>query len=155
MKDLVEPVAWNYRTTFDESYILSPVWDIYSRVFSNTWAASAYKGGLSRYSIQTNTTHHVLNNYAWVEFMKTLSNQKQSKGFSGIILTGWSRFDHFMPLCDLLPTAYISLVSSLYLLNTGKILYYDYINNCYELVNSIGKDSQLCQSLPGKKIFLN
>ncbi|CAF1015761.1 unnamed protein product [Adineta steineri] len=152
LKGLVEPVAWNYRPTFEESYISSPIWNIYSKLFSNTWAASAFKGGLNRYSMQTNTSHHVLNNYAWLQFIQASSAQKTSS-FSAIILTGWSRFDHFMPLTDLLPTAYQSLVSSLYTINTGKIIYNDYMNDCDGLMNSIGKDSQLCQSLPGLSIW--
>ncbi|CAF0848574.1 unnamed protein product [Rotaria sordida] len=152
LKNLVEPVAWNYHPTFDDSYIYSPIWNIYSKLFSNTWAASAFKGGLSRLSMQTNTTHHVLNHHAWLQFMKLSTNQN-NKSFSAIILTGWSRFDHFMPLCDLLPTAYQSLISSLYILTTGKSILHDYVNDCYELMNSIGKDSQLCQSLPGLSIW--
>ena len=76
-------------------------------------------------------------------------NLEENKNFSSIILTGWSRFDHFMPLCDLLPTAYKSLVSSLYVLNMGQFILNDDINDCEELMNAIGKDSQLCQSLPG------
>lgn len=152
LKGLVEPVAWNYRPTFEESYITSPVWNIYSKLFTNTWAASAFKGGLNRYSIQTNTTHHVLNNRAWLQFMQSSPAQK-TDFFSAIILTGWSRFDHFMPLCDLLPTAYQSLVSSLHTINTGQILPNDYINDCEGLMNAIGKDSQLCQSLPGNTMF--
>jgi hypothetical protein len=54
-----------------------------------------------------------------------------------------------MPLCDLLPTAYQSLVSSLYTINTGKMLFNDYITDCDGLMNSIEKDPQLCQLLPG------
>jgi hypothetical protein len=98
-------------------------------------------------SLQTNTTHHVLNNRAWLQFMESPLSEKAS--FSAIILTGWSRFDHFMPLCDLFPTAYQSLVSSIFIINTGKYIVNDYINDCDGLMNAIGKDSQLCQSLPG------
>ncbi len=150
LKGLVEPVSWNYHPIFDDSYIYSPIWNIYSKLFSNIWAASAYKGGLNRFSIQTNTTHHVLNNRAWLQFIESTINQKNTSLFSAIILTGWSRFDHFMPLCDLLPTSYLSLISSLYLINTGKYILNDYIYDCDGLMNAIGKDSQLCQLLPGK-----
>ncbi|UJR33027.1 hypothetical protein I4U23_020486 [Adineta vaga] len=152
LKGLVQPVAWNYHPIFDESYVYSPVWNIYSKLFSTTWAASAFKGGLNRYSMQTNATHHALNNRAWLQFLESLSTEKKTS-FSAIILTGWSRFDHFMPLCDLLPTAYQSLISSLYAINTGKILPNDYINDCDALMNLIEKDGQLCQSLPGLSIW--
>jgi hexosaminidase len=102
--------------------------------------------------MQTNTTHHVLNNHAWLQFIQSSSQQK-SNSFAGIILTGWSRFDHFMPLCDLLPTAYRSLLSSLFMLNIGRFLYSDLMYDCGTLLMSMGKDSQLCQLLPGRKII--
>ena len=136
----------------DDTYTSSPIWDSYSKLFSKTWAASAYKGGLRRFSLQTNTTHHALNNRAWVQFIES-STTRKNNSFSAIILTGWSRFDHFMPLCDIFPTAYQSLITSLHVLNTGKFLFNDYINDCDGLMNSIGKDSQLCQSLPGLSIW--
>jgi len=105
----------------------------------------------------TNTTHHVLNNRQWLQFIESSTIQKDS--LSAIILTGWSRFDHFMPLCDLLPTAYPSLIYSLYILNTNQFLVDDSINNCDQLLRSIGKDSQLCELLPGniirKKMILD
>jgi hypothetical protein len=103
--------------------------------------------------MQTNTSHHVLNNRAWLQFIESSSQQKNNS-VTAIILTGWSRFDHFMPLCDLLPTAYQSLLSGLYMLNTGRILYSEFIYDCGTLLTSIGKDSQLCQLLPGKKMRL-
>ena len=147
LKGLVEPVAWHYRPTFEDSYISSPIWSVYSKLFAQTWAASAFKGGLNRLSMQTNSTHHVLNNRAWRQLMD--SPTMENTPLSAIILTGWSRFDHFMPLCDLLPTAYESLIASLHMLNTGEFIINDYTNDCHGLLNTLGKDTGLCQDLPG------
>ena len=72
--------------------------------------------------------------------------------FSAIILTGWSRFDHFMPLCDILPTAYPSLIYSLYVLNTDQFLTNNSFYDCETIMKSVGKDSQLCKLLPGNII---
>ena len=151
LKGLIEPVAWHYRPSFEDSYISSPVWNIYKKLFTHTWAASAFKGGLHRLSMQTNTTHHVLNHRAWLQFFD--SSTIEETPFSGLIMTGWSRFDHFMPLCDLLPTAYESLVASLQMINSGQSIANEYTNDCEGLMNAIGKDIQLCQYLPGISIW--
>lgn len=147
LRELVEPVAWYYRPVFEESYINSPAWPIYARLFPTVWAASAFKGGLNRFSLQTNSTHHVLNNRAWKQFLDSAATEQNK--FSGIILTGWSRFDHFMPLCDILPTAYESLLGSLHMLNTGEFVINEYTNDCQALMSALGKDLELCQDLPG------
>ncbi|CAF4103387.1 unnamed protein product, partial [Rotaria sp. Silwood1] len=63
------------------------------------------------------------------------------------ILTGWSRFDHFMPLCDILPTAYPSLLYSLHILNTDQFLANDPFYDCETLLKSIGKYHHLCMSI--------
>ncbi|CAF1409103.1 unnamed protein product [Rotaria sordida] len=124
---------------------------IYPKFFNNIWAASAFKGGIDRFSMITNTTHHVLNNRQWLHFMQ--SPTFEEKYFSAIILTGWSRFDHFMPLCDILPTAYPSLLYSLHILNTDQYLADKPFYDCETLMKSIGKYSQLCKLLPGISIF--
>lgn len=54
-----------------------------------------------------------------------------------------------MPLCDLFPTAYPSLIYSLYILNTNKYLIDESKTNCEDILESIGKKSELCDSLPG------
>ncbi|CAF3710579.1 unnamed protein product [Rotaria sordida] len=151
LKGLVEPVSWNYFPTFNKQYKSSRAWKTYPKFFMNNWIASAFKGGLHRFSMITNTTHHVLNNREWLHFIASSNFQKDS--FSAIILTGWSRFDHFMPLCDLLPTAYSSLIYSLYMLNTNKFLVDDSIHDCEDLLRLVHRDSQLCESLPGLSIW--
>jgi hypothetical protein len=103
--------------------------------------------------MMTNTTHHVLNNREWIHFMGSSIFQRDS--FSAIILTGWSRFDHFMPLCDILPTSYPSLLYSLHVLNTDKYPDSNSIHDCDGLLRSIGKNTQLCESLPGNIIRKN
>ena len=42
-----------------------------------------------------------------------------SKGIRGIALTGWQRYDHFATLCELLPSAIPSLITSLSTVSKG------------------------------------
>jgi len=44
LKGIIEPVAWYYRPIFEESYVTSPIWNVYSKTFQHVWAASAFKG---------------------------------------------------------------------------------------------------------------
>lgn len=103
--------------------------------------------------MSTNTTHHVLNNQQWLEFIQSSAFPRDT--FAGMILTGWSRFDHFMPLCDLLPTAYPSLLNSLHVLNTNEVKFNEQIRTCEQMLQSLGKNSELCQLLPGRSIMSN
>ncbi|CAF1181394.1 unnamed protein product [Adineta ricciae] len=135
IEGLIEPVSWNYFPTFDDYYKSLLGWRIYPRYFKTMWAASAFKGGLHRYSLSTNTKHHVSNNRQWLHFLESPTFRPDS--FSGIILTGWSRFDHFMPLCDILPTAYPSLLYSLHALNTDEYLTSDSVRSCTSIWASI------------------
>lgn len=151
LENQVEPVSWNYFPRFERQYIASSAWRTYSNRFKQRWAASAFKGGIHRYSMFTNTTHHVLNNRQWLYFME--SGGLPANFFNGIILTGWSRFDHFMPLCDLFPTAYPSLLYSLHVLNTNQYFPSAPVEDCPSVMRTISKDPQLCSTIPGISIW--
>ena len=57
------------------------------------------------------------NNLAWLDVMQRESDIDESHGkpsnFRGLVLTGWSRYDHFAVLCELLPVALPSLILNL------------------------------------------
>ena len=48
-------------------------------------------------------------------------HKRKILNFRGITLTGWTRYDHFMALCDLLPQAIPSLIYNLQTMQYGRI----------------------------------
>ena len=78
-----------------------------------------FPGAFGERLYAVNVQRHVGNNLAWLEVMRreTLSTSKLS--FRGLVLTGWSRYDHFAVLCELLPIALPSLILNLVVVTEG------------------------------------
>ncbi|GLV34793.1 uncharacterized protein CBL_09274 [Carabus blaptoides fortunei] len=104
--NLVEPMVWHYnnKQTFSLGYTL---WEKYSNIFSHIWGASAFKGASGSCQIVPVNKHYVENHEAWLSELGVHGSKIHS--FRGIVLTGWSRYDHYATLCELLPTAVPSL----------------------------------------------
>ena len=110
LDQLVQPVIWNYG-----SVLAFPpgMLDRYRTVWGETclWGGSAWRGATGSNTCVTTIRHHVENHLAWLSLIK------QTPGMAGIILTGWSRYDHFATLCELLPVSLPSLKCCLDVLN--------------------------------------
>ncbi|XP_059051491.1 hexosaminidase D-like isoform X3 [Achroia grisella] len=82
--ELVEPVVWDYNPL--ESFYLSPmIWSMYSQLFSQVWAASAYKGASGSNKMVAPVSRYVSNQEAWIKVIQTHSPTVK---FGGIFLTG-------------------------------------------------------------------
>lgn len=92
----------------------------YGQIFANVWAASAYKGADNELLTITSIQHHYLNHISWIKVIQDKTRQKLCN-FKGIALTGWSRYDHFLQPCDLLPQAIPSLIYNLKTVQLGSI----------------------------------
>ncbi|CAG7833840.1 unnamed protein product [Allacma fusca] len=108
-----EVMIWDY-TEDVERLIPNYLMDMYTSVFPHIWVASAFKGAFGEKLYNVNINRHALNHLSW---LKTLGNyQAKIKNFRGFALTGWSRYDHFAVLCELLPVAVPSLLLNLLIL---------------------------------------
>lgn len=81
-------------------------------VFKTAWAASAFKGAFGETLSIPDAKRHLENNLRWLEVMSQ-QEKRFKRGFAGIALTGWQRYDHFAVLCELLPAGIPSLALSL------------------------------------------
>ncbi|XP_059468428.1 hexosaminidase D-like [Neocloeon triangulifer] len=119
LTNLVEPMVWVYT---DDITRLVPhyVWHSYSSVFPNIWAASAFKGASGERALVPDIDRRIANTAAWLRILsgEEITGRKV-RHFRGIVLTGWSRYDHFAVLCELLPASVPSLILALALVNSG------------------------------------
>lgn len=111
----VELVYWNYNWAMDNAFgeILT-----LKENANNIWAASAFKGADGLTSLVPDLEKRIENHHNWIQFLckySRLQNLTQTD-FRGIILTGWSRYHHFAPVCDLLPASFPSLITNLILI---------------------------------------
>ncbi|CAJ0585971.1 unnamed protein product, partial [Mesorhabditis spiculigera] len=107
---LIEPVVWKYTDNLDY-YLPAGMWRNLSTVFPNVWGASAYKGANGADKMDNAMKPYLKNNQEW--FVQTMKHSEQFSTFRGMILTGWSRYDHFAVLCETMPTSMMSLAVNL------------------------------------------
>ncbi|XP_060573284.1 hexosaminidase D-like [Ruditapes philippinarum] len=109
---LVEIMVWHYLPSF----LLPPdIWDRFSKVFSNIWVASAFKGATGACMYATNIMYHVDNHLTWLSVLDHIKSKFEN--IKGIAITGWQRYDHYAILCELLPQALPSLLTCLAVIN--------------------------------------
>lgn len=111
-------------------------------------------------AILPNVSLHFENQKSWLKFIS--KHVKPQNTVVGYVLTGWSRYDHFASLCELLPTAIPSLILNLlFISSTFKqqedvMLSYNEILKC-NLKNSFHdiiqlKNTEYC-SFPGQELI--
>ncbi|CAJ0591037.1 unnamed protein product [Cylicocyclus nassatus] len=102
---LVTPVVWYYQPDL-ATKLPKYKWKQLVRSFSSVWGASAFKGGNGPNRYWNYVEHYMKNNKAW--YQQALEHSDLIK-FQGFIITGWQRFHHFAPLCELFPVSMASL----------------------------------------------
>lgn len=113
----VEPMIWVYASDVYR-FIQPQLWDMYSKVFPTAWGASAFKGAFGESLMIPFLQRHLDNNMRWLAVIAR-EGGRFSKGFKGLALTGWQRYDHFATLCELLPIGMPSLIVSLATVSKG------------------------------------
>ncbi|CAH1397086.1 unnamed protein product [Nezara viridula] len=103
LKNVVEVMVWDY---VDVNNLITPMlWHWYTNAFKRIWVASAFKGADLSTADFPNLEVRYRNTKAW---LKKIDDAKIP--IAGFVLTGWSRYDHFAVLCELLPPSVPSLL---------------------------------------------
>jgi len=119
LSEHAEVVVWQYAA--EPGRFLPP--DLFAKISSvfakPPWIATAFKGASSSCALIPDLGLHVANHLGWSKAIQ--SSQPFGKVEpSGIILTGWQRFDHYAALCELLPVSVPSLRCCFMVLDKGK-----------------------------------
>lgn len=91
-------------------------------MFPEVWVASSFKGSSGETTTMSYIGHHHRNQQTWLETMY-IASERNKVNFSGIAVTGWSRYDHMLSLCELLPSSIPSLAYALQTIVFGHIDY--------------------------------
>lgn len=152
----VELMVWKY-TPNVEDQITKSIWEKYASLFSSIWVASAFKGATTPKTTFPNAEYHLENHLSW---MRVIAENNDKINFRGIALTGWSRYDHFAILCELLPSSVASLAINLVFLKDGviddtaisKIKNLLKCDDGFNITWDIANQEMHC-NFPGSKIF--
>ncbi|XP_063389659.1 uncharacterized protein LOC134675378 [Cydia fagiglandana] len=109
-----EVVQWDYTAKPHEDLHINMY--KYGRMFDNLWIATAFKGADGRKRILPDLNMRFYNHIHWLDFIFDYGTLKKLYNIKGIILTGWSRYDHDSPLCEILPASIPSLIINLILI---------------------------------------
>ncbi|VDL65804.1 unnamed protein product [Nippostrongylus brasiliensis] len=109
MTEVLEPVLWSYAEDLD-LYLPKTTW-LSLKSFRRVWGSSAWKGADGPARFNSNPVHYIRNHEAWVEQLSR--NYNEFETLQGLILAGWSRYDHLAILCELAPVAFPTLAMSM------------------------------------------
>ncbi|KAJ4444349.1 hypothetical protein ANN_06141, partial [Periplaneta americana] len=101
-------IMWDDMLRTVDASVLLELWDKYSSVFDSIWVATAFKGATGSCQLLPVIQHHLSNHEHWLRVLSREVSKFQH--FRGVALTGWSRYDHYATLCELLPVSIPSLV---------------------------------------------
>jgi len=114
----VTPMVWAYTAELAHYRgFPADMWYRYTQGFKEIYIASSFKGALKAWTNFVPTTQHLMNHLSWMQIIANLSHTDTN--VLGIAITGWSRFDHYAPLCELLPAGVPTLSLCLAILNSG------------------------------------
>ena len=114
----VQCVCWDYRPQLESS---APSLVFAERLLargSAVYVATAYKGAETSDAVVPNRDDRASNQRAWRAWFRRNEALESASG-TGVVLTGWSRFGHLMPLTEPFPAGWSSLVTALTLWTTA------------------------------------
>ncbi|CAF0914716.1 unnamed protein product [Rotaria sordida] len=112
LMNIINPVLWSYREDISvEGFATGSQADFFGQ-FKTLWGATAFKGATNEIATISDIKRYYQNQISWIRQLHSYIPTKW-KNFDGIIVTGWSRYDHFLSLCELLPYSIPSMAFSI------------------------------------------
>ncbi|KAE8579050.1 hypothetical protein XENTR_v10023886 [Xenopus tropicalis] len=120
ISEYVSPVLWIYAQDFNIQQTEKFIEKYQECGFPSIWFASAFKGASGPDQMWTPIGMHMNNHLRWKQVIDSMNKFPKIR-YSGIVMTGWQRYDHYSVLCELLPVALPSLVVCLRAIQHGPL----------------------------------
>eukprot|EP00795_Rhopilema_esculentum_P017789 gene17789-9467_t len=114
---IVIPVVWSYVGNLNDVFP-NGMFERFGEAFEEIWIASSFKGSAGPSCDWTPMPHYINNHLSWLSLINQLPKETKKK-VKAIMVTGWSRYDHYATLCELLPAALPCLAMCLAVLKEG------------------------------------
>ncbi|GMR44221.1 hypothetical protein PMAYCL1PPCAC_14416, partial [Pristionchus mayeri] len=152
LPSLLEPVLWSYAEDLD-MYLSPSTWEAL-KAFPRVWGSSAWKGADGPHRFHSNPFHYVRNHESWVgQFSRVW---KDFEYVQGLIMSGWSRYDHLAILAETFPVGVPALAMSMETMMEGRAMNgrYPATKEALQCTPSIENAGYVygC-SFPGRKIY--
>ena len=151
LPETLEPVLWSYAEDLD-TYLPFSNW-ISLKPFKNVWGSSAFKGADGPMRFNSNPGHYIRNHESWIEQMTRV--YKEFDLFQGLIITGWSRYDHLATLCELFPIAIPTLAMCVETIRAGRPLggFYEKLSDLLQCNAPQSPGFAFGCKFPGNKVY--
>ncbi|PAV73431.1 hypothetical protein WR25_04662 isoform A [Diploscapter pachys] len=148
---LLQPVLWSYAEDLD-LYLPRSTWASL-QPFGHVWGSSAWKGADGPAKFNSNPFHYIRNHESWTNQFTAI--YEDFEVVEGLILAGWSRYDHLAVLCELLPIALPTLSMSMETILEGRPLVgsYPITNELLQCEIPMELGFAIGCKFPGKKIY--
>lgn len=141
MGELVVPVIWGYAEDVTRlGYFPLGMFGRYAEVFPQMLFGSAFKGANGVDQPFSDIQRYLMNQKSYIKLYEEKKSNLEGK-IRGIILTGWQRYDHFRPLCEIFPVGVPSLVVDLTYLNNVTANDMEIVQKARELLNCPTKNT--------------
>ncbi|CAJ0584162.1 unnamed protein product, partial [Mesorhabditis spiculigera] len=137
MRKVITPVVWGYKSDVTQpGYFPEGLFARLDQSFDSVYFATAFKGANGQGRVFIDVQRYLNTHRSYVKLLNGDARRLRAKT-GGVFVTGWSRYSHHLPLCELLPASIPSLLADLIYLNDTSQSFNDVYERIRERMNCL------------------